>query len=115
MPAWMTVQETGEKTSLNTPGGEEVMAKAGGKGAGLPFFAFLDANGEAIVNSMRPVPGKPKPDNIGHPAQPEEVDWFLVMVKKAAPTMPPEEAKILEDWLRNQKLERPATIEQKRK
>ncbi|MBZ5584054.1 MAG: hypothetical protein LAQ30_17950 [Acidobacteriia bacterium] len=99
----MTVQEREEKTALNTPGGEEVMAKLGGKDAGLPFFAFLDAKGDAIVNSMRPVAGKPKPTNIGHPAQPEEVDWFMVMVKKAAPAISPEEAKVLEDWLRNQK------------
>ena len=97
------MQERAEKTSLNTPGGAEVMAKLGGKNAGLPFFAFLDAKGEAIVNSLRPVAGKPAGENIGHPAAPEEIDWFLVMVKKAAPAISPEELKALEDPLRAQK------------
>jgi hypothetical protein len=103
VPAWLTVQENADKTPLNTPGGEEVMARLGGKDAGLPFFAFLNAKGDSIVNSLRPVAGKPKPENIGHPFQPEEVDWFIVMVKKAAPSMPPDETKVLEEWLRNQK------------
>ena len=97
------MQEQADKIPLNNVGGEEVMARLGGKNVGLPFFAFLDANGDGIVNSLRPVAGKPKPENIGHPFQPEEVDWFMVMVKKAAPAMPPDEAKALEHWLRSQK------------
>ena len=101
-PAWLTVQEHAGRTPLNTPGGEELMAKLGGKDAGLPFFAFLDAKGDAIVNSLRPVAGKPKRENIGHPVQPGEVDWFMAMVKQAAPAMPPDEAEVLEGWLRSQ-------------
>ena len=103
VPAWLTVQESAEKAALNSPGAEEVMARLGGKKSGLPFFAFLDANGETVVNSMRPVAGKPAGENIGHPASPEEIDWFLVMVKKAAPAISPQEIKALEDWLRAQK------------
>lgn len=79
------------------------MARFGGKDAGLPFFAFVDANGETIVNSLRAVAGKPQPQNIGHPYEPEEVDWFLTMVKRAAPGISPDESKVLEDWLRAQK------------
>jgi hypothetical protein len=97
------VQEHDDKKSLNTPGGEDVMARLGGKEAGLPFFAFLDTRGDAIATSMHTVAGKPKPENIGHPMEPGEVDWFLVMVKKAAPAILPGEARILETWLRNQK------------
>lgn len=99
----LTVQETGAKKTLNNPGGDEVLAQAGGKYIGLPFFAFLNEKGETVVNSVRPGEGAAAARNIGHPVQPEEVDWFLVMVKKAAPAMSPDEAKVLEDWLRAQK------------
>jgi hypothetical protein len=103
VPVRLTVLERDEKSSLNTPGGAEVMARLGGSEAGLPFFALLDAKGGAIVSSLHTVPGKPKPVNIGHPIEPEEVDWFLVMVGKAAPAISPDEVKVLETWLRNQK------------
>ena len=101
MPAWLTVDEQGDKASLNSPGGPEVLARIGGKDAGLPFFAFLDEKGSLIVNTLRPAGGKSV--NIGHPFEPEEVDWFLVMVKKAAPGISSDEAGVLERWLRNQK------------
>jgi hypothetical protein len=103
VPVRLTVQEHDDKSSLNTPGGADVMARLGGIDAGLPFFAFLGARGDAIVTSLHTVAGKAKPENIGHPFQPEEVDWFLVMVKKAASDISPDETKVLEAWLRNQK------------
>ena len=101
--ARVTVLETGAKKALNNPGGDKVLARAGGKDIGLPFFAFLNENGETVVNSIRQGEGKAAERNIGHPVQPQEVDWFLVMVKKAAPALTPDEAKVLEDWLRAQK------------
>jgi hypothetical protein len=100
--ARIDVQETKEKDNLNTPGGEELMKRLGGP-SGLPFFAFVDAHGGMIVNSMRPGENSKKPENIGHPYQPEEVDWFLIMLHKALPQMTAEESGILEHWLRNQK------------
>lgn len=101
--AHLTVQEQGARKSLNNPEGDEVMAHAGGKDAGLPFFAFLDEKGETIANSIRPGEGNDAERNIGHPVKPQEVDWFLIMVKKAAPAMSADEAKVLENWLRAQK------------
>jgi hypothetical protein len=97
-----TVQESAPKKALETPGGDELLKAVGGP-SGLPYFAFLDKNGEPIVNSMRPGEGGKPADNIGHPYNPEEVDWFMTMVGKAAPRMTREEAGTLEKWLRNQK------------
>jgi len=99
----LVVQERAEKASLNNAGGEEVMEKLGGKNAGLPFIAFLDAKGELIVNGRRPVVGKSEGDNIGHPFQPQEVEWFMTMLAKATPAMSAPERKIIEDWLKAQK------------
>ncbi len=64
----------------------------------MPFFAFLNAKGDLIVNSK-----KDGRDNIGHPFQPEEIDWFMTMLNKAAPGMEKAERQVVESWLRNQK------------
>jgi len=97
-----TVEESEGKKALETPGGDEFLKAVGGP-SGLPFFAFLDAKGALIVNSMRPGQGGKPAENIGHPDRPEEVDWFMTMLGKAAPPMTREEAATLEKWLRNQK------------
>ena len=102
VPVHFTVQERKEKKALETPGGDELMKTLGGP-AGLPYLAFLNEKGELIINSMRPVEGGKSPENIGHPDKPEEVDWFMAMVAKAAPSMTRDEAATLEKWLRNQK------------
>jgi thiol-disulfide isomerase/thioredoxin len=100
--ARIDVQERGDKANLNTPGGEAIEAQFGSKGAGLPFFAFLNEHGELIANSNRPVPGKPDGENIGHPMAPEEVDHFMWMLRKAVPAISPADAQVIETYLRNQ-------------
>lgn len=102
--ARIDVQERGDKKRLDTPGGAGLETALGGKNdGGLPFFAFLDASGKLIVNSLRPVPGESDGANIGHPVQPEEVDWFMTMLSRAAPGLTPDEARAVEDDLRHQK------------
>jgi len=100
--AYITVQEEGDKKSLDTPGGDELLARVGGP-SGLPFFAFLDPQGAPIVNSIRPGQGGKPGANIGHPVEPYEVDWFLTMLPKAVPGITPQEIAPLETWLRAQK------------
>jgi thiol-disulfide isomerase/thioredoxin len=96
----VVVLEHGDKEYLDNPGGAEWMAKLGGKGSSIPFFAFLDSRGEAIVNSIRPGDGKSGAENIGYPNEPHEIDWFMTMLGKAAPQMPAAEAATIEQWLR---------------
>jgi hypothetical protein len=96
----VAVQEHGDKAALDNPGGEELMARLGGKDAGLPFFAFLDAEGNPVVSSIRPNAAKASSANIGYPGQPEEIDWFLAMLAKAVPAMTPAESSAIEQWLR---------------
>jgi hypothetical protein len=101
--ARLDVQEHGDKANLETPGGWALAAQLGAKGTGLPFFAFLNERGELIANSHRPVPGEPGGVNIGHPWQPEEVDYFMVMLRKAVPALSPQDTQLIESYLRNQK------------
>ena len=96
----VTIQETGDKQALNTPGGDELMKRLGGP-AGLPFFAFLDSHGALIVNSLRPREIG-NSGNIGHPVKPYEVDWFLTMLDRGAPRMLADERSTLEKLLRAQ-------------
>jgi hypothetical protein len=96
------VQEHGDKKSLDNPGADELMKRLGSDG-GLPFFAFLSPSGEVLADSNEPPKDGKKGGNIGHPAQPHEIDWFLVMVHKAAPGITAEEIAPLEKYLREQK------------
>ena len=74
-----------------------------GAGQGLPFFAFVDVNGKMIANALQMKrEGREGLGNIGHPVTEDEVTNFMKILKKAAPKMSKEEAKVLEDWLRNQ-------------
>jgi hypothetical protein len=98
----VTVQEHGDKESLNNPGGDAMMKRLGGDG-GLPYFAFLSAEGDTLVTSNEPGKDGKKGGNIGHPAQPNEIDWFLVMLHKAAAGITAGEVAPLEKYLRNQK------------
>jgi thioredoxin-related protein len=98
----LTVEEHADKATLDNPGGEDVKNRLGGsKESGLPFFAFLDSTGQLVVNSNRPVTGKPGV-NVGFPSAPEEVDWFMTMLRQAAPSLTPADAQTLEGKLRKQ-------------
>ena len=94
--------DTGElandKRHANLPGGQKLMASLGGKEAGYPYIAMLDAKGSLIANSLRPV-GQGGGENIGYPYAPNEVDWFMEMLKKAAPSLSIEDAATIRNWL----------------
>jgi len=78
VPVKLVVQENEKNKGLENPGADSVLKKLGGP-AGLPYSAFLDAHGGLIVNSKR------DGQNIGYPGEPVEIDWFLQMIRKAAP------------------------------
>ena len=99
--AHVTVDEHGEKASLDNPGGDAMRKRLGGSdSSGLPFFAFVDPAGQVLANSNRPVPGKAG-ENIGFPSAPEEVDWFMTMLRRAEPPLDPEQTRLIESQLRS--------------
>jgi thioredoxin-related protein len=60
-------------------GGKDVMkAHRPDPSGGIPWFAILDASGKSLVTSDGPK------GNIGYPAQPNEIDHFLSMIKAQA-------------------------------
>jgi hypothetical protein len=96
VPVKLVVQENDKNKALENPGADALLKQFGGP-SGLPYSAFLDAKGTLIVNSRL------KGQNIGYPGEPEEIDWFIQMMKKAAPNMSPDDLKTIETALRGLK------------
>ena len=94
IPVKLVVQENDKNKALENPGADVLLKDLGGP-AGLPYSAFLDAKGGLIVNS------KFKGENIGYPGEPSDIDWFIQMMKKAAPAMSPGDLKTIETALRS--------------
>ena len=96
-------EENGGNPALNNPGGLELLAKFGGVGPGgvvdLPFISILDEKCKLIVNSNPVIKGIPQNGGIGYPAKPEEIDWFLTMLKKSSPALTVDDAQVVKNWL----------------
>jgi thiol-disulfide isomerase/thioredoxin len=99
VPVKLVVQENDKNKALENPGADTLLNKLGGP-SGLPYSAFLDAQGAFIVNSKRPSALVPEGENIGYPGQPNEIDWFIQMMRKAAPNMSVDDLKTIETALR---------------
>jgi thiol-disulfide isomerase/thioredoxin len=95
IPVKLVVQEDAKHKTLENPGADALLKKLGGP-SGLPFSAFLDERGELIVNSKND--GK----NIGFPAEPGEIAYFIQMMKKAAPKISATDLQKLEAALQPQ-------------
>jgi uncharacterized protein YyaL (SSP411 family) len=79
----LIVQESPDKRALNTLGAQELMDEWGGARSGLPFYAFLNAQGEKIASSN----AMPTGGNIGYPATSAEIEAFLKLLEQTAPRM----------------------------
>ena len=97
--ATLDVQERGDHQKLENAGADAVLARLGGAGQGLPYFAFLDAKGDVIVTSKCPTAAKPAGENIGYPGEQEDIALFLALLRKAAPEITIDELKTIEHWL----------------
>ena len=96
VPVKLVVQENEKNKALENAGAADLLKQLGGP-SGLPYSAFLDARGALIVNS------KLNGENIGYPSQSEEVDYFVQMMRKAAPKMSQDDLKTIETALRTPK------------
>ena len=59
-------------------GAKDIVVRYAGKSQGIPWFAFLDGEGKAIVTSSDAAKG-----NVGMPWAPHEVEHFAAMLKRA--------------------------------
>lgn len=75
--------------------GEEVLSKyPKAKDGGIPWYVILDAKGKVLVTSDGPQ------GNIGYPAEPQEIEHFLAMLKQTARRMEAGQLERIETALR---------------
>ena len=67
-----------------------------GESRGIPWYAFLDAEGKIVVDSTLPEKG-----NIGYPYTNEEIGTFMKVIQEAARTLSDDDIKQLVKSLRN--------------
>lgn len=96
-------EENGGNPTLNNPGGLDMLAKFGGVAPGgvvnIPFISILDEKGKLIVNSNPDLKGVPQNGGIGYPTKPEEIDWFVTMLKKSSPTLSANDTQLVKSCL----------------
>jgi thiol:disulfide interchange protein len=91
----LTVHERDGKEGLENPGGAELMDAWGGAKSGLPFYVFVDENGQKLADSN----AMPQGQNIGFPAVPAEIAAFMGLVDKTAPVLSPANRQALQAYL----------------
>ncbi len=96
----LVVDESDEKKYLENPGASDFRDAQGGKGEGIPYWVVLD-KGAAVQNNSR----MPMPDgttaNTGCPAAPEEVDYFISILRKTSHLSEEELNTIRQRFLKN--------------
>jgi hypothetical protein len=90
-------EHKGDPKHADTPGGARLRSTLGAAPEpGFPFLVMTDENGNPIVNSYR---NGDTGSNVGYPALPEEIDWYVEMLKRAAPSLSPADLAATRSWL----------------
>lgn len=95
--AFITVEERGEKAKLNTPGGNNLVEKSGGKNQGLPYWVILDEKGNVLKDSR--ING----ENVGGPASEKEVDFLISVLEPTSKNQKIDPDKIKEVFILKKK------------
>ena len=95
----LTIMESADSKALENPGALEVAEAAAGPISGVPFFMFLDGEGQAIATSI----ALPNGGNIGHPVTAEEIEAFIGLLEKTAPRMTPADRVRVANYLSSRK------------
>lgn len=90
-------ERPGDPHHADTPGGVQLRASLGARGEpGFPFIVITNAKGKTIVTSYR---DGNTDDNIGYPVQPEEIDWYVGMLKRAGHSLSAADRDATRVWL----------------
>jgi thioredoxin-related protein len=85
----------------DTPGADQLLDSLHDTDTSLPLIVMLSSSGKLIVDSVRPVYGPRNIHaNIGYPESPTGIDWFLEMLRQAAPSLTSNESLTIQNWLR---------------
>jgi thiol:disulfide interchange protein len=90
-------ERQGDSRHSDTPGGVALRKNLGAVGEpGYPFLVMTGEGGNPIINSYRNGDANA---NVGYPASPAEIDWYIVMLKRAAPTLSQDDLATTRAWL----------------
>lgn len=90
-------ERPGDSKHADTPGGVKLRTALGSVGEpGFPFLVMTDEDGNPIVNSYS---NGDQNKNVGYPAAPEEIDWYIDMLKRAAPSLSADDLAATHKWL----------------
>ena len=103
----ITVFETGEMIKNNNPGGEEFLAAHHASDQGIPAWFIFDKDGNIIADSQKRSAGTnldTEGQNVGCPANEQEVNYFIDVLKKTSSLSNEEEQAIRKRFLKNQEV-----------
>ena len=82
----LVVDESPAKKSLENAGANEFRIKYHGDGVGIPFWLIFDKGGNLLADSKIRINGENEAggNNIGCPANKEEVAYFLDLLRKTS-------------------------------
>ena len=79
----LTVDETKDKKDMENPGAAVLLNHYHGDQQGIPYWFILDKKGKLLADSrLHSEDGKVTGNNVGCPTQPDEVAYFIKVLKK---------------------------------
>lgn len=93
---YLTVKETPEKKNLENRGADLLLIKYHGNKSGIPFWLVFDGDAKLLADSKsrKAGEGPAQGSNVGCPATPEEVNYFIEVLSKTSAIKPGEAEKI---------------------
>jgi thiol-disulfide isomerase/thioredoxin len=101
----LVVYESKEKKNLENPGAIELLSKYHGNDDGIPYWLIFDKNGNLVADSQIRPSGAgidTKGKNSGCPANEEEVNYFITVLKKTTTLNTTQLAMIRERFRKNE-------------
>lgn len=81
----LDVDEVNDKRYLENPGAAALLNKYHGDQQGIPYWLILDRNGKLLADSrVHSDDGKVTGNNVGCPVKPDEVAYFIKVLKKTS-------------------------------
>lgn len=81
----LTVDETEGKKNLENPGAAALRAQYHGDQQGIPFWLIFDKDGKLLADSRYVDQTGKQGNNVGCPAEPQEVEYFVKTLKNTSP------------------------------
>lgn len=101
---YVDVLETGSNVSLENPGGRQLLEEYGGAESGIPYWLIFSADGKLLADSKIHSADGSSPNegqNMGCPAQVEEVEYFIGLLKQHSQMTGQQAAAIRQRFLKN--------------